>query len=163
MHASTSRPLRKSLHTHGVSASFTDNHFRIQLIMRDQGDRFSDRRGDMCIPAHLVPQSRDDVYKSLLDVEYLFDPSYGLLMDRILHHQYDKYQWSLYAFNSRYYFHAFDARPTTELKRHHGQSFADTDCKYAAPPSTTLCTWHYQQCVLMYLRGYSVGMAINAQ
>ena len=31
------------------------------------------------------------------------------------------------------------------------------------PPDPVLCAWHYRQCVLKALRGYSVGMAVNAR
>lgn len=36
------------------------------------------------------------VYKELLDVEFLYDVSYGLAMEKALHHAYDAYRWSIY-------------------------------------------------------------------
>ncbi|GAA5986325.1 hypothetical protein JCM11641_002045 [Rhodosporidiobolus odoratus] len=147
--------------SHSSRSSMNQTRFRELLMMRDGGDYFSRQPGPLCVAANLVPQSRPDLYKDLLDDDYQFDVSHGLFMDSILHTQYDHYKWSIYFHQNRYYFHAFDAT-APYIKSQHGKSFSTTDVRYLAPPDPILCSWHYRQCVLKYVRAYSVGMAVNA-
>lgn len=125
-----------------------------------------------------IPQ----VYEQLLDDPFQFDAKHDILLNRTLHREYDSYEWSLYykvpsipptlpSFvlphlvlrpqGGQYFFHCFNGRKDFLLK-HHGTSAKVADMRCLAPPSPDLCKWHYTQCVLKTVRGYSYGMAQNA-
>lgn len=63
--------------------------------------------------------------------------------------------------DNEYFFHCFNGRKDFLIK-HHGSSAKKSDMRRLAPPSPVLCKWHYTQCVLKTVRGYSYGMAQNA-
>ncbi|GAA5915062.1 hypothetical protein JCM6882_006770 [Rhodosporidiobolus microsporus] len=128
--------------------------FRLELCCRDGMDYFTRLSGQACVPAHLL-------YKALTGEEYQYDVSYGLFMEPMLHKAYDDYLWSIYHHNDRYYFHAFDAT-SPAIRDHHGKSFGPRDMRVLDPPDVNLCNWHYTQCVLKFVRGYSVRMAVSA-
>ncbi|GAA5831675.1 hypothetical protein JCM11251_000790 [Rhodosporidiobolus azoricus] len=147
--------------SHSSRNSEDDNDFHLQVAVRDGEDYFLGTRATECVSAHLVPQSRPDLYVSLTGEYFAHDVSYGLLMDPTLHKAYDRYQFSLFYMEDRYYFHAFDAS-VASFKKLHGLSFGKDRMRSYAPPDPNLCNWHYQQCVLKFGRGYSVAMAVNA-
>ncbi|CDR49838.1 RHTO0S45e00100g1_1 [Rhodotorula toruloides] len=147
--------------SHSSRDSANQNSFREQLLARDGMCYFTGTSGPSCVPAHIAPCSRIDVYEELLDDAFQFDAEHGILLNRTLHREYDKLEWSLYYKDDQYFFHCFNAKKDF-LVKHHGSSAKVADMRCLAPPSPALCKWHYTQCVLKTVRGYSYGMAQNA-
>lgn len=61
-----------------------------------------------------------------------------------------------------YYFHTFHPTDKKVLRDCHGMAYKKADMRVQDPndyPNPVLCEWHYRQCVMMRLRGYSVRMA----
>ncbi|BGP33103.1 hypothetical protein JCM10296v2_004892 [Rhodotorula toruloides] len=147
--------------SHSSRNSTNQNSFREQLMARDGMCPFTETAGPSCVAAHIAPYSRLDVYEELLDDAFQFNAEHGILLESTLHHEYDKYEWSLYYKDNEYFFHCFNGRKDFLIK-HHGSSAKKSDMRRLAPPSPDLCKWHYTQCVLKTVRGYSFEMAQNA-
>ncbi|GAA5872548.1 hypothetical protein JCM1840_004834 [Sporobolomyces johnsonii] len=154
--AEPSPPMSGSSHS-----SCTTLLFREALLGRDGLCYFSEASALECIATHIVPETRPDVYAEITGDPYQYLSSAGILLDRDLHKPYNDYAWSLYCKDDTYHFIAFDARHPSLAERH-GQSFTTALMRREDPPDPALCAWHFRQCVQKAVRGYSVGMAINA-
>ncbi|GJN87557.1 hypothetical protein Rhopal_000511-T1 [Rhodotorula paludigena] len=119
------------------------SEFRKLVMMRDGGDLFANVSGLHCEAVHLVPASRPDIYKDLLDVSYRYDVSFGLAMSKLHQGPYDDYKWSIHC-------------------QYHGRSFSKADVRFLDPPKPELCAWHYRQAVLKYIRARRIGFEIEA-
>ncbi|BGP18374.1 hypothetical protein JCM10213_000367 [Rhodosporidiobolus nylandii] len=138
-----------------------ERRFRELLLMRDGWCPFTHLGATYCIPAHLAPQSREDVYKDLR-VRHKFQACCGLLLNPTLHVGYDRYRWSLYHKDGVYRYISFEGKEASYVQ-HHGQAIEPSFWRGEDPPHPALCNWHFRQAVMKNIRGYSVRMAINAQ
>ncbi|GAA6020054.1 hypothetical protein JCM10207_006771 [Rhodosporidiobolus poonsookiae] len=144
------------------SGNATEDSFRGRLLTRDGRDYFSRATALFCVATHLVPPTRPDIYENLRCDP--FATSSGLLIDSTAHLAYEHYMWSLYHKDGLYFFVCFDPTVPPVLACH-GTFFTSDDCRStrADLPNLKLINWHFRQCVLKNVRGYSVRMAINAE
>ncbi|GEM10358.1 hypothetical protein Rt10032_c10g4375 [Rhodotorula toruloides] len=149
----------------GASSVYSRNSaeqtsFKFNLVSRDSWCPFTKSKPGACDAAHLVPAARLDVYRALLGVDSPYEAGFGMLMDESLHKQYGRYKWSLYHKDDKYYFHTFHPSDKQLLKDCHGKAYAKADMRVLEDedyPNPALCEWHYRQCVMMRLRGYSTS------
>jgi hypothetical protein len=82
--------------SHSSRSSANQSRFRSDLLIRDGWCVITDSAE--AIAAHILPQSRPEYYAEVFgyDVGYLFDVSYGLLLDPKVHHAFDRGELSLY-------------------------------------------------------------------
>ncbi|BGP18382.1 hypothetical protein JCM10213_005989 [Rhodosporidiobolus nylandii] len=149
-----------------------EQHFRELVTARDGWCHFTQSAGDDCVAAHLVPQSRGDVYDQL-GFRHPYRADCGLLLNPSLHGGYDRYRWSLYHKDGVYRFISLEGKKP-EFAQHHGKTVTapflpshepphSSFWRGQDPPHPALCDWHFRQAVMKNIRGYSVRMAINAQ
>ncbi|GAA6020057.1 hypothetical protein JCM10207_006772 [Rhodosporidiobolus poonsookiae] len=164
--------------SHSSSESPEESDFRMALYRRDGVCCFT--RSEDANPVHLVPLSRHDVLEDITGEVNPFDPSAGLLLDAQLRTSYENYDWSLFLEarlslsailhetdlpleqDGKYFFVCFNAMKKVP-RACHGKHFSTADCRTPHYPDPKLCAWHFRQCVLKNIRGYSVRMAINAE
>ncbi|GAA5864157.1 hypothetical protein JCM1840_000720 [Sporobolomyces johnsonii] len=132
----------------------------------------SKRSGRLAAPATPTPPGMSEesnhsswttsqrAFAKITGHEYQYLPSAGILLDLTLDGFYKAYKWSLYYKDDTYYMIALSAEPG--LDKHHGKSFTEATMRGGNPPDPKLCAWHFRQCVQMFVRGYSVQMALNA-
>ena len=60
----------------------------------------------------------------------------------------------VHVFNSRYMDASFHGLQIGRNKFH-------SEARKEELPDPDLCRWHYEQCVMLYLRGFSSGMALS--
>lgn len=156
----------------GKSENTQQREFRDQLVGRDRSCLITGDLTGNFEAAHIVPKARRDVYAQVLskrinrsvraDSIAPFHTSQGLLLRDDMHSTYDRYYWSLYHKDKVYYVHVFNS--TYVDARFHGYEIKRSThfhprCQDDELPDPDLCRWHYQQCVMLYLRGFSSGMA----
>ncbi len=141
--------------------SARQSDFRLALVSRDSNCVVTGLPWSACIASHIVPFSRLDVYRRIYisDVteNNLFEPSMGLLLSDHFSRMFDRFLWSIYVRDQRYYFHgpALD-KP---LREHHGKALKIADGREwdsDAMPDPIFCQWHWEQCMQAHARGFAV-------
>lgn len=151
-----------------ISAASTDQtRFRDLILGRDRTCLLSAADSSHSQAAHIVPKRRTDVYAQLLDVveANAYECCMGIFLSRNLRHAYDNWQWSLYYKNGSYFVHVFYPDRIVPVAEYHGMDISGNFHQRAPAselPDPRLCNWHWEQCVLMRLRGFSSGLAVNA-
>ncbi|KDN34919.1 hypothetical protein K437DRAFT_230272 [Tilletiaria anomala UBC 951] len=88
----------------------------------------------------------------------LFNPSFGLLLRADLHKTFDHGLWALYEDEGNLVVHIFGGR--LSQREFHGKVIVPAQrCRGAAQaqPDLRLLRFHYQQCAMRRLRGFSAG------
>ncbi|CAD6586822.1 MAG: hypothetical protein TREMPRED_004564 [Tremellales sp. Tagirdzhanova-0007] len=138
------------------------SNFRINVIARDGTCLLTDVPHNKCTAAHIAPYSRPDVYMQLLNITYdppLFDASCGLLLRDELHHSFDRLEWSLYHKDGSFYVHCFTLSQS-EIATLHGKKISPDRFRglEESRPDRRLVDWHYKQCLMAHIRGFSANM-----
>ena len=136
------------------------SQFRLALVARDFSCLLSDAEYEKCTACHILPQSRPEYYEEVLGTQarYLFSPAYGLLLRDDLHHAFDRGEIALLPHEDRYIVHVFKYDKDTAI--YHGKILEVNRFRGSAKtrPNSDLLRFHYQQCSMKYLRGFSFGM-----
>ena len=110
--------------------------------------------------AHILPQSRPEYYREALGWQpyNLFTPSFGLLLDGSLHDRWDHGCWALYVDPidpSVLIVHIFDS---PQHQQYHGMRINHSRFRGlpARFPNRQLLDFHYRQCMIKHIRGFSV-------
>ncbi|CAD6586988.1 MAG: hypothetical protein TREMPRED_004619 [Tremellales sp. Tagirdzhanova-0007] len=117
--------------------------------------------------AHIVPQSRPDVYRQLLgvraseDMEVMYNASAGLLLSPGPHSSFDDLEWSLYQRGDSFIVHYFLPASDDE-KRLNGMKLPPDRFRFMEAPDERLVAWHYNQAVKARIRGFAVDMRATA-
>ncbi|KAK1920690.1 hypothetical protein DB88DRAFT_520451 [Papiliotrema laurentii] len=128
--------------------------------------------------------SVNQVYQAVLGISYpppLFRPAAGLLLSDTLHHAFDRLElsfWYSVSFDSGrgglgveltsqndvYYVHFFVAPAASDRRRWHGKALGPERFRGRPEdrPDPRFIDWHYKQCLMARIRGFSAGMAIPA-
>lgn len=143
-------------------SSACQSNFRINVIARDGTCLLTDVPHNKCTAAHIIPYSRPDVYMRVLNIPYeppLFDASCGLLLRDELHHSFDRLEWSLYHKDGSFYVHCFTLSQS-ETATLHGKKITCDRFRglVESRPDPRLVEWHYRQCLMAHIRGFSSGM-----
>lgn len=112
-----------------------------------------------------------------------FEPSHCLLLTARWHTRYDAYSWSLHhkvrslshkrsqlidlgSQDGVYYSIIFEEAEMGQQQDYHGKPILPPRFNplehTSTRPDPRLCRWHFEQCVMMYLRGFAVGMRISS-
>lgn len=128
------------------------------------------------------------MYQAVLHISYpppLFRPAAGLLLSDTLHHAFDRLELSLwysvspYSFNMGashtfrvvltaqngvYYVHFFVAPIASDRRRWHGKALGPERFRGRADdrPDPRFINWHYKQCLMARIRGFSAGLEVPA-
>lgn len=136
------------------------SHFRLALVARDFSCLLSDADYEKCTACHILPQSRPEYYEEVLgnQARYLFSPAYGLLLRDDLHHSFDRGEIALLPHQGQYIVHIF--KYDKDTASYHGKILDMNRFRGSAKtrPNNDLLLFHYQQCSMKYLRGFSFGM-----
>jgi len=154
--------------SHSSRSSTNQSAFKEMLVSRDQVCLITETLSSGCVGAHIVPQSRSDVYIELLgdlaDVDYRFHPSSGLLLSEDMHRRYDRYELSIYCKGDAYYIHVFIFQHPSDRQYHGKRLDATRFSRFLSQqflPNKALLAWHYKQSAMARLRGYAYGMEAN--
>ncbi|CAO1627669.1 unnamed protein product [Jaminaea pallidilutea] len=105
-----------------------------------------------------VDQMYRDVLGPTSEAE-LYDVSAGFLVRDDLHKAYDRHEWSWFCRDDKYYVHYF--APQCQADRDlHGKCIDPATRWHVEPEEymdVKLAAWHYQQTVLMRIRGFAAG------
>lgn len=153
--------------SHSSRSTANQGRFKEGLVARDQVCLITEAQSPQCVAAHIVPQSRKDVYQELLGLlANIFAPSAGLLLRTDMHKRYDSYELALYFKSDAYYIHMFSIDEPL-LHQYQGKRLDSNRFSRFVPPShhpsKVLVNWHYRQAVMARFRGYAYGMEANRQ
>lgn len=153
----------QSTRSNSKRSTVQQNKFRIALIGRDFTCLVTDADYEECTACHIIPQSRPDLYRDILNIPYeppMFAVSAGLLLRDDIHHAFDRLELSFYFQDGVYYVHFFVVRPgRCEL---HGKAlrFDRFRGREENRPEPRFLRWHYNQCIKARIRGFAAGMEL---
>lgn len=143
------------------------NNFRLALNSRDAKCVVTGHPWMSCIASHIVPFSRLDVYQRIyipgISENNLFEPCMGVLLDDAFSRMFDRFNWSIYWRQGRYYFHGPAMDP--DYDEYHGKKLKIGGKEIWHPrlmPLPELCQWHWEQCMMAHARGFAVWPTMEA-
>ncbi|CAO1635885.1 unnamed protein product [Jaminaea pallidilutea] len=154
----------RSTMSNSKRSSANQSAFREYLIYRDGECLLSETVFKGCTAAHILPMSRPEYYTEVLGFDpgpFLYQGAYGILLRDDLHHSHDRGEWALYPRNDdEVIVHVFEPA-SPYMVAYHGKVI-NLRTRLRGPrdqwPDTRLLRFHYQQCAIKHLRGYSAGM-----
>lgn len=143
-------------------SSTLQSAFRLECRERDNGRSMLTRSRDGVEACHIIPFSLGQSFlDELTDFRRtglrisLYDLVNGLTLDASSHKAFDKYEFGIWVEDGRYFVHSF---LRSHIRFHgHEIEFAPVIPDYEKP-SPILLQWHYKQCVIARLRGFSVPL-----
>lgn len=144
--------------SHSSRSTDHQNAFRLRLSKRDSWCLVTD--DEEAEAAHIIPQSRPEYYREIFgyDPVFYFDVSFGLLLTKSLHNSFDRGDWALLpdpADPSILLVHVFSQRKAAQ---YHGKRIDKSRFRVKDPrdlPDNRLLLFHYRQCLIKHVRGFS--------
>lgn len=140
-----------------------ESHFKLCLINRDSRCIVTDDpEWESAVGAHILPTNQSEDYRRALGhqpPDYLH-VSYGILLDRGWHHAFDNGDWSLYPCpnSTDLIIHVFQGRDQGR-KVYHGKRLPRSRFRvWDVPdelPDVGLLQYHYTQCSIKNIRGFT--------
>ncbi|KAK0562189.1 hypothetical protein OC844_002819 [Tilletia horrida] len=138
-------------------SSAHQSRFCFQVAARDSLCLVTGADPEDCTAAHILPVTRLDYYVEVLGNDRdVFEPSAGLFLRDDLHHAFDRFEFAFWPLaNGDLVVHIFNAKSTR--RSYHGKvvPMAYFRCVPTRRPDPRLLLFHYQQCAMCYLRGWS--------
>lgn len=143
-------------------SSANQSKFRFTVVARDYFCLVSDVEYPSCTAAHILPVSRPEYYTEVLGdaPTSLFQTQFGILLRDDIHHAFDRGHIALYPLmnaENELVVHIFYPE-TQSQKEFHGKILRPSN-RFRGPsddyPDTQMLLFHYQQCVIKCLRGWS--------
>ncbi|KAI5479810.1 hypothetical protein MNV49_002622 [Pseudohyphozyma bogoriensis] len=143
--------------SNSARSSNLQTNLRTELMIRDFQCLLTNADRADCIAAHIVPISRSDIY-DLLEIDFQYSVSCGLLLLAHQHTAYDKYRWSFFVQdNGDLVVHYFE--PRNENNRAlHGKVITRERFRVNGEedlPNPDMIKWHYKQAIMKNLRGFN--------
>lgn len=160
-----SKPFRETdsngTYSQSSRSSATQSKFKMELVQRDSACLVSDNFAlEELVGCHIVPFSlgqeklREICQPETVQVSSIEN---GLLLASSLHKSFDQYVWGIYPFEGSLYVHMFGA----SHHEWHGKRLHFRSRPWARPPKAKLLEWHYAQCLMARIRGFSVHPLIQ--
>lgn len=143
--------------SHSSRSTEMQNSFRFELGCRDSCCLVTE--DDQAGAAHILPQSRPKSYEEALghDPGGLFDVSYGMFLRADMHKLWDQGCWALYPDPlepTTLVVHAFVG---SNVEQYHGKRIPRSRFhSKRRTPDVRLLAFHYRQCLVKHVRGFSV-------
>ncbi|PWN40017.1 hypothetical protein IE81DRAFT_325947 [Ceraceosorus guamensis] len=147
--------------SHSSRSSTNQSAFRFRVAVRDFSCLLTGDPAEECVAAHIIPQSRPEYYTEIVgrEVTYPFLTEHGITLNHAMHRAYDNGDFALWPRGEDLIVHYFMPK-MLKRRAHHGQVIHRSHFRVqdeSELPNKQLLMFHYQQCVIKYLRGFAAG------